>query len=78
MPVCRECYLEQTELQQQRAAALKMTETSEVTYKNFSGANADGEGERGGEEDEDGEDTIKLIVSVQKSTGSSSMNNNSG
>ena len=47
MPVCRECYLEQTELQLQRAAALKMTETSEVTYKNFSGANADGEGERG-------------------------------
>lgn len=52
-----------------------------MTFKNFSGAKSTENGEIGNQDrdqDLDGEETIKLIVSVQKSTGSSSMNNNSG
>lgn len=64
MPVCRECYLWKTQEQQAKARTVA-TEVSEVVYDNV-GA---GDDERKAANEDD---TIKLIVSVQKSAGNSS------
>ena len=74
MPVCRECFLYKTQEQERKQAALKREKKSMTSEVVFSGP----EDEKAADDDNNGDGTNKLIVSVQKSQGSTSTQTNSG
>ena len=65
MPVCRECFLFQTQEQERRQAAAQ-AETTQVVLRSEA------------EEEKVDDDDCKLIVTTQKSQGSVSTQTNSG